>query len=144
MNPRMGLPWLAFLREWGKALGWLRTPWVPCLSKKREELWVLRLRPHHTGPPVVAPRLIGVNGEVIQSPGEGEVHGGVVGGVALQGHVVSQVDVGTRRGQSDLGCICQENQGERFVLSPRNEERQHGQRYPDLPAAPQVCGGRQH
>ena len=110
---RVSLPWLAFLREWGKALwlGWVRTSWGPCLFKRREEPWVPSLRPHHTGSPVVTPRLIRVNGEVIQSPDEGEVHGGVMGGVALQGQVVPQVDVGTGGGQSDLGCICQENKG---------------------------------
>jgi hypothetical protein len=50
---------------------------------------------HHTGPPVVAPGLIKVDGKVIQSPGEREVHGGVMGGMALKGQIVTQVDVGT-------------------------------------------------
>lgn len=30
--------------------------------------------------------------------------------------------------------------GERFVLSPRKEKKQGNPRYPDLPAAPRVCG----
>lgn len=109
----MSLPRLAFLWEWGKALGlgWVGTSWGPCLLKGRAVPWVRSLRPHHTSPPVVTPRLIRVNGEVIQSPDEGEVHGRVMGGVALQGQVVPQVDVSTGGGQSDLGCICQENKG---------------------------------
>lgn len=78
-------------------MGWGRPGFPVCLEAGREAR-VLSLRPHHTGPPVVAPRLIGVNGEVIQGPDEGEVHGGVMGGVTLQGQVVPQVDVGTRGG----------------------------------------------
>ena len=115
------------------------------------------LRPYHTGPPVVTPRLIHVDGEVIQGPDEGEVHGGVVGGVALQGQAVPQVDISTRGGQSDLGCICQTKEGPAVdgggkrprqgqggkvrgcVLNPRREKRQHGQQDLDLPAAPPVC-----
>ena len=46
----------------------------------------------------MTPRLVEIDGEVVQGPDEGEVHGGVVGGVALQGQVISRVDVGTRGG----------------------------------------------
>lgn len=55
-------------------------------------------RPYRAGPPVVPPGLIEVDGEVIQGPDEGEVHGGVMGGVALQGQAIPQVDVRTRGG----------------------------------------------
>lgn len=53
------------------------------------------LGPHHAGPPVVTPRFIEVDGEVVQGPDEREVHGGVMGGVALEGQIVPQVDVST-------------------------------------------------
>lgn len=69
------------------------------------------LRTHRAGSPVVPLGLVEVDGETIQGPGEGEVHGGVVGRVALQGEVLAHVDVSTRWRQRDLGGVCRERAG---------------------------------
>lgn len=66
---------------------------------------------HRAGSPVVPLGLVEVDGEIIQGPGEGEVHGGVVGRVALQGDVLAHVDVGARWCQRDLGGICRKRAG---------------------------------
>lgn len=66
---------------------------------------------YHAGSLVVPLGLVKVDGEIIQGPGEGEVHGGVMGRVALQGEVLAHVDVGARRCQRDLGGICGEGAG---------------------------------
>lgn len=72
--------------------------------------WVPRnsLGTHRAGSPVVPLGPVEVDGEIIQGPGEGEVHGGVVGRVALQRQVLAHVDVGARWCQRDLGGICRE------------------------------------
>lgn len=88
MDPGMGLP--AFLGEgerlWGgDDYGHLGCP----VYQGGRSPEFSGLRPYHADPSVVTPRLVRVDGEVVQGPDEGEVHGGVVGGMALQGQVVT-------------------------------------------------------
>lgn len=47
-----------------------------------------------------------VQQDPVEGPGEGQVHGGIMGGVALQRHVVPLVDVGVGGSQGDLSGIC--------------------------------------
>lgn len=47
-----------------------------------------------------------VQQDAVEGPGEGQVHGGVVGGVTLERHVLPLVDVGVGGSQRDLGGIC--------------------------------------
>jgi len=66
-----------------------------------------RTHPLH---PVVRPgRVLQVQQDPVEGPGEGQVHGGVVGGVTLQRHILPLVDVGIGRSQCDLSGICIQN-----------------------------------
>lgn len=96
INPGLSFPGTVLLRERGKVLGAEGNILGP--SRRWGSYGFSCLSPYHVGPPIVTPGLVEVDGVAIQGPDEGEVHGGVVGGMALQRQAVSQVDVGTRGG----------------------------------------------
>lgn len=50
-------------------------------------------------------RVFQVQQDTVEGPGEGQVHGGIMGSVTLQTHVLAPVDVGVGRRQRDLGGI---------------------------------------
>ena len=66
---------------------------------------LLAPRTHPLHPAVGPGRVLQVQQAPVEGPGEGQVHGGVVGGVALQRHVVPLVDVSVGGGQCDLSGI---------------------------------------
>lgn len=104
--------------RWGKRLNVPRLNPASDVQTKRLVLvprpcwWhTIPLSTHHAGAPVVPLRLVEVDGEIIQRPGESQVHGWIVGRVALQGEVLTDVDVGARWCQRDFGGICRERVG---------------------------------
>lgn len=66
----------------------------------------MHLRTHPLYSVVRPCRVLQVQQDPIEGPGEGQVHGGVVGGVTLQCHILALVDVSIGRSQSDLSGIC--------------------------------------
>lgn len=57
--------------------------------------------------PAVQPsRVFQVQQDSVEGPGEGQVHGGVMRGMALQCHVLPLVDISVGRSQGDLSGIC--------------------------------------
>lgn len=64
---------------------------------------------HGTYPlhPVIWPiRILKVQQDPIEGPGEGQVHGGIMGCVTLQRHILPLIDVSIGRCQCDLSGIC--------------------------------------
>lgn len=71
-------------------------------------------------------RVLQIQKDSVENPGEGEIHGGVVRGVALQRHVLALVHVGVGGSERDLGGIC-------VILTQRYEicTQHRGQCRPD-------------
>lgn len=64
-------------------------------------------RTHPLHPMVRPSRVLQVQKDTIERPCEGKIHSCIMGGMALQRHILTLIYVGIRRGQRDLGGICE-------------------------------------
>lgn len=100
---------------------WCLETWMEPMSRslsQNDPCWKYHHIPNdrtHPLHPVVRPAgVLHIQQDPVEGPGEGQVHGGVMGGVTLQRHILPLVDVGIGRSQRDLSGICKNRTGWRW------------------------------